>query len=91
MPTPSVWAKAVAAPSNTDPYAAMEGVSTIPSYAGGNGAALHAPVQTKGHWSEAFNPSAPGFWILAAILIALGVLHLGAGVKVGKARLAVQA
>lgn len=99
MPTPSAWATGVAAPANTDPYAGLEAATrlpgggsgiTVPSYAGGGGATLPTPVQTSGHWTEAFNPHSPAFWYLAAALIALGVLHLGAGVKVGKASLAVK-
>lgn len=100
MPTPSSWTTGVAAPSSFDPYVDMEAATrlpgggsgvTVPSYAGGGGATLPTPVQTKGHWSEAFNPQSPAFWYLAAALIALGVLHLSGGVRVGKARVAVQA
>jgi hypothetical protein len=86
MPTPSTWTVGVAAPSVTDPYSLQEGAIppgavTVPNYAG----APTAPATAKigGSWKDAFNPHEPAFWLLAAVLIGIGVLHLGGGVSVG--------
>lgn len=83
MPTPSVWTVAVAAPANVDPYAAAEGVTAIPSYAGGGASTAPATAKTRGSWSDAFNPGQPAFWLLVVFLIAFGILHLGGGIKAG--------
>lgn len=95
MPVPSVWDKGVAAPSVTDPYQAAEAAQGYPGHPGGIGAlaigsSMGEPVapphrQIGGHWKEAFNPKSPAFWILLAILLFIGIMHIGAGLKVGKA------
>lgn len=86
MPTPSSWAIGVASPSYVDPYQALEASTAVPGSKGGGGLRFGqaageglAPKAgpTGGHWKEVLDPSTPAPWILAAVLIAVGVLHLG--------------
>lgn len=86
MPTPSTWAIGVAAPSTVDPYQALEQSITtgdvLLGAAGGEGFAQPAQRKLKGNVTEIFDwKGSPAIWILAAILIAIGVLHLGGGFK----------
>lgn len=98
MPTPSGWAIGVAAPAGYDPYVELEGATgvtgrpgvgvTVPSYAGG----VSPPTQkVQGHFTEAFNPHEPAFWVLAAILLFTGIIHIGGGMKVGKVAASLEA
>lgn len=86
MPTPSQWAIGVASPSFTDPYAALEasvpGIGGAPFGPAGGESALPPSRRLKGHVSEILDwKDSPAIWVLAAILIAVGVLHLGGGLK----------
>lgn len=85
MPTPSTWAIGVASPSYTDPYQALEaslpGIGGAPFGAAG-GEVVPPSRRLKGHVSELLDwQGSPAIWVLAAILIAIGVLHLGGGFK----------
>lgn len=99
MPTPSTWAIGVAAPSYTDPYQALEESIPVPGGRTGNlvfgaaGGEVVPPSRRKsGHISEILDwKGSPAIWILAAILIAVGVLHLGGGVKLGPAKASLEA
>lgn len=91
MPTPSTWAVGVAAPSYTDPYQSLE--ESIPLPGGRSGALIFGQAggevvppsrRMGGHVNEMMDwKGSPAIWILAAILIAVGFLHLGGGVKLG--------
>jgi len=89
MPTPSIWAIGVSAPSGISPGLLAEQASTLPGGKTGSptnflpttGQAATGP--TKGHWSEILDwKESPAMWVLLALL-AIGVLHLkvGAGGK----------
>lgn len=82
MPSPSPWVYGMAAPPNADPYQQLEG-----ELLGGGDPALVAARHQSGSWKDTFDPSQPGLWLLLALLVAVGVLHLGirgsAAAKVG--------
>jgi hypothetical protein len=88
MPTPSAWAIGVASPSYTDPYQGLEESISGPIMLGAAGGEVVAPNRRlRGHVSEITDwRGSPAIWVLAAILIAIGVLHLGGGIKLGPAR-----
>jgi hypothetical protein len=99
VPTPSTWAVGVSAPSYTNPYQALE--ESIPSPGGGSGSLIFgqaggevipASRRKGGNWTEIMDwQQSPAIWILAAVLIAVGVLHLGAGLKLGPAHVMAEA
>lgn len=89
MPTPSTWAIGVASPSYVDPYQALEesvglpGGRSGPIMLGAAGGEVVPPHRRLGgHVSEILDwRGSPAIWVLAAILIAIGVLHLGGGFR----------
>jgi len=94
MPTPSTWAIGVASPSFTDPYQELE-ASISPGgqllFGAAGGEVVPANRRLSGHWSEILDwRGSPAIWILGAILLAVGVLHLGGGIKLGPARVDVE-
>jgi hypothetical protein len=100
VPTPSTWAIGVAAPSYQDPYQVLE--QSVPLPGGRNSAVILGAAggesgvapnrRLKGHISEMLDwKGSPAIWILAAILIAIGVLHLGGGLKAGPIKASLEA
>jgi len=78
MPSPSVWAYGMAAPSVADPYQQLEGELLGASNGGlASGDVTPSHRKLSGSWKESFDPNEPGLWILLALLIAVGVLHIG--------------
>lgn len=99
MPTPSTWAVGVAAPSYQNPYQALEESIPVPGGRTGNlvfgqagGEVIPPGRRLGGHWTEIMDwNGSPAIWILAAVLIAVGVLHLGGGLKLGPAKIMAEA
>jgi hypothetical protein len=76
----------VASPSFTDPYQALEaslpGIGAAPFGPAGGEGALPPSRRMGGHVNEILDwRNSPAIWVLGAILIAIGVLHLGGGFK----------
>lgn len=84
MPHPSVWSYGEAAPSVTDPYQGIE-AETLGASSGGLAAGEVTPPHRRlsGSWKEALDPNEAGFWILLGLLVAVGVLHVKVGGRVG--------
>lgn len=78
MPSPSVWAYGMAAPSVADPYEQLEGELLGGSNGGlASGATVPSHRKLSGSWKETFDPNEPGLWILLALLVGVGILHIG--------------